>query len=77
MTVGADHRIALDQAPVTQAEPLALQFEAFVDAIRNGSRPKVSGESAARTLEVALAIADKIKEHASVVANSLAAGWKP
>jgi len=62
---------------VRLAEPLALQFDAFVNAIETGCPAKVSGEEARNTLEVALAIADKIKEHASVVAHSLAAGWKP
>lgn len=77
VTVGAERRVGFEQIAVPQGEPLALQFASFLQAIRGGGEVKVSGESARRSLEAALAIADKIKEHASVVAHSLAAAWTP
>jgi predicted dehydrogenase len=89
-TVGAGSRIALEQAPITKAEPLALQFDAFLDAIaacRAGGPAAADGRTAAVTgasgqdgraaLKVAHAILDKIKEHAEVVSHTLVAGWKP
>ena len=39
--------------------------------------PKLDGRSARRTLEVALAILDKIKEHTGLVEKTLSTGWKP
>jgi hypothetical protein len=39
--------------------------------------PKVHGRAARQTLEVALAILDKMKAHAEVVAQSLVTEWKP
>ncbi|HWQ55240.1 MAG TPA: Gfo/Idh/MocA family oxidoreductase [Bryobacteraceae bacterium] len=77
VTVGTDHQIAFEQAPVTKAEPLALQFDAFLDAVESRCAPETSGESARRSLKVGLAILDKIKEHAEVVSQSLVSGWKP
>jgi predicted dehydrogenase len=70
-------RIAFEQAPVVKAEPLRLQFDAFLDSIESRTSPKSSGRAARRTLSVALAIIDKIKEHSEVVSRTLDAGWKP
>ncbi len=76
-SVTEDRRIAFEQAPVQQGEPLALQLDSFLDCVENGAAPKVSGEDASAALRVALAILDKIKEHAALVSKSLAVGWKP
>ena len=64
------------------AEPLKLQFEAFLDAVETRKQPKLSGTVARKTLEVALAVLDKIEMHAGLVGKTLAAhsqatGWKP
>ena len=75
--VGADRQISFAELPAVKAEPLALQFEAFLLSVERRSEPKLNGEVARRTLEVALAILDKMKEHSEVVAQSLVTGWTP
>jgi predicted dehydrogenase len=75
-TVGGPQGIAFDQLPVEPAEPLKLQFDAFLDAVENRTPPKLNGATARKTLEIALAVLDKIKEHAGVVEKTLS-GWKP
>ena len=76
-TVGGPQGIAFDQLPVETAEPLKLQFDAFLDAVETRKSPKLNGATARKTLEIALAILDKIKEHAGVVEKTLSSGWKP
>lgn len=76
-TVGGSQGIAFDQLAVTAAEPLKLQFDAFLDAVESRRQPKLNGSTARKTLEIALAVLDKIKEHAGVVEKTLASGWKP
>ena len=76
-TVGGPEGIAFDQLRVEPAEPLKLQFDAFLDAVETRRQPKLNGATARKTLEIALAILDKIKEHAGVVEKTLASGWKP
>jgi predicted dehydrogenase len=75
--VGADRQISFAELPVAKGEPLALQFEAFLSSVETRSEPKLSGVAARRTLEVALAILDKMKEHSQIVAQSLVTGWTP
>lgn len=77
-SVGGPEGIAFEQWPIDQAEPLKLQFDAFLDAVETRKQPKLNGVTARRTLEVALAILDKIKEHTGVVEQTLSSsGWKP
>jgi len=76
-TVGGPQGIAFDQLPVEPAEPLKLQFDAFLDAVETRTQPKLNGATARKTLEIALAVLDKIKEHAGVVEKTLSSGWKP
>jgi predicted dehydrogenase len=81
-TVGGERGIAFDQLPVTPSEPLKLQFDAFLDSVKTRKQPKLTGAVARRTLEVALAVLDRIESHASVVNTTMAAytqatGWKP
>jgi predicted dehydrogenase len=73
--VGADRQISFAELPAAKGEPLALQFEAFLSSVETRSEPKLSGVAARRTLAVALAILDKMKEHSQVVAQSLVTGW--
>jgi predicted dehydrogenase len=76
--VGGPEGIGFEQLAVTPAEPLKVQFDAFLNAINTRKSPKLNGSTARRTLEVALAILDKIKEHTSVVDETLSrSGWKP
>lgn len=76
-SVGGDHRIGFEQAPVEKGEPLKLQLDAFLDAVETRTPPKTSGDTARRSLGVALAVLDKIEEHGQVVSRTLEAGWKP
>jgi predicted dehydrogenase len=76
-SVDGNRQIGFEQAPVAKAEPLKLQFDAFLDSVETRNPPKCSGTAARQTLEVALAILDKIEEHSEVVSRSLEAGWKP
>jgi predicted dehydrogenase len=62
---------------VTSAEPLKLQFEAFLDSVETRRPPKLDGRRARQTLEVAAAVLAKIDQHAGVVSRTLASGWKP
>jgi len=75
--VGGEAGIAFEQLPITAAEPLKLQFDAFLDSVTTRSQPKLNGPIARRTLEIALRVLAKIEEHAGVVAKTLASGWKP
>jgi len=76
-SVNDGRQIGFEQAPVTKGEPLKLQLEAFLNSVETRVPPKCSGRSARQSLRVALAILDKIKEHAEVVSRSLATGWTP
>ena len=76
-SVGGPQGIAFQQLPVEAAEPLKMQFDAFLDAVQTRKPPKLSGVTARRTLEVALVVLDKIREHAGVVEKTLSSGWKP
>ncbi len=70
-TVSGGMTIGFEKAPVTAAEPLKLQLDAFLDAVESRKSPKCSGRNARLTLAAALGILDKIKEHSSVVAKAL------
>ena len=81
-TVGGEQGIAFDQLPITSGEPLKLQFDAFLDSVQTRKQPKLAGPVARKTLQVALAVLDRIELHADVVSKTLAAhtqttGWKP
>jgi predicted dehydrogenase len=76
-SVGPNRQIGFEQAKVSPSEPLKLQFEAFLNSVESRNQPKSSGPAARLTLEVALAILDKIEEHSELVSRSLEAGWKP
>ena len=75
--VGPDRQISFAELASARGEPLALQFEAFLSSVETRREPKLSGPVARRTLEVALAILDKMKAHSQVVAQSLVTGWTP
>ena len=77
LSVGENRQISYQPVPVTKAEPLQLQFDAFLDSVISRNPAKTSGRAARQTLRVALAILDKIKEHAEIVSKSLVGGWKP
>lgn len=68
----ATRAVRVDQKPVEKAEPLALQFASFLECAATGRAPLVDGGAGLRALEAARLIVDKIEEHASVVAETLA-----
>ena len=78
LSIRVDERrqVSFHPFPVQKGEPLATQFEAFLDCVETRAAPKVNGPAARRTLEVALAILDKMKEHAQVVAQSVVTEWQ-
>jgi predicted dehydrogenase len=57
--------------PVTQAEPLRLELEAFVESLITRRPPIVTGEQGLAALEVASGILDRIEEHSRLVAQAL------
>ena len=70
-TVSGNQQIGFQPLPVGKDEPLRLEIEAFLDAVANRGRPRVSGEEGLRALEIALAILGKIEQHARVVAQQI------
>ena len=56
--------LSLSNIPVNAGEPLRLEIESFLNAIRAGSAPTVSGEDGRRALAVALSINRSIRAHA-------------
>jgi predicted dehydrogenase len=66
-TVSGGQQIGFQPLAVTKDEPLRLEIENFLDAIKNRSRPAVSGEEGLRALDIGLAILGKIKEHGKLV----------
>jgi predicted dehydrogenase len=74
-SVGQERQIGFEQVAVSRAEPLQLQFEAFLDAVNSRKEPKCSGPVARQSLGIALAILDKIEEHSKTVSRTLEAGW--
>jgi len=65
------HGFEFLKMPVQRAEPLQLELEAFVKAVRQRSRPKVDGEQATNALRVAEEILATIKEHAHIVSETI------
>ena len=71
-TLAADHPLAdhpsaglsLRKVPVTAGEPLRLEIEAFLDAVRTHSQPVVPAEDGRAALALALEINAAIASHA-------------
>lgn len=55
--------LELGKVEVKHGEPLRLELEAFLHAVRSGTPPGVSGEDGLRALEIALAINASIAAH--------------
>jgi predicted dehydrogenase len=58
---GGKRSILPDDLPVTRAEPLAKELEAFVAACRGDGAPLVTGEQARQALATALAVVEAIR----------------
>jgi predicted dehydrogenase len=70
-TVSGNQQIGFQPLAAVKEEPLRLEVEAFLASVANRTQPLVPGEEGLRALEVALAILDKIEEHAKLVTKRL------
>jgi predicted dehydrogenase len=73
VAVNGQAQIGFEQLPVTPGEPLQLELEAFVKAVKERSKPLVDGLQASAALRLAEQILVKIEEHAGLVAATLRA----
>lgn len=71
ISVGSDRQVKIEPQRVEQGEPLARQFESFLDCVARREAPVVDGIAAARALDLAQQIVARIEEHASLVARTL------
>jgi len=69
--VSGNRQVALLPQVVVKGEPLKLQFESFLECVKTRTKPAVDGEAAARALQLATIIEEKIEEHGAVVARTL------
>jgi predicted dehydrogenase len=70
-TVSGNQQIGFQPLPAVKEEPLRLEVEAFLASVADRTSPPVPGKEGLRALEVALAILDKIEEHAKLVTQRL------
>jgi predicted dehydrogenase len=68
---GALPKIAFEQLAVERVEPLEAELLAFCDSVRTRIRPRVDGWQAARALQLAEAILDKIEAHGKAVSQTI------
>ena len=59
----AGKTIVYQKPEIEKEDMLTSEINSFLDAVKNVTRPKVSGEDGKRALEVALEIVSKAKEH--------------
>src|SRR2546422_11037152 len=63
MGTSGRYEVLTEQVRGDGREPLKLELEAFLDAVRNGVQPLVSGREGAAALELAYAIINAIGTH--------------
>lgn len=63
MGTSGRHEVLTEQVRGDGREPLKLELEAFLDSVRTGAPPLVSGKEGAAALELAGAIMDEIARH--------------
>lgn len=56
--------LQIEPLPVRKEEPLRLELASFVDCVRDGRPPVVSGEDGVRALRLAEAIMENLRAHA-------------
>jgi UDP-N-acetylglucosamine 3-dehydrogenase len=56
-----DDKIIKEKIRIRKKEPLKKELKSFVECVRTGKRPIVSGVEGRRALQVALDIVEKIK----------------
>jgi predicted dehydrogenase len=67
----ATRAVRIQPQVIERAEPLKLQFQAFLAAVQSRRPPLVDGQAGMRALQAACMILAKIEEHAAVVASTL------
>jgi predicted dehydrogenase len=70
-SVGPNQQIGFRQPQIEKGEPLKLQFESFLNSVITRQSPKLDGRLARRTLELALTIVAKMKDHSEVVSRTI------
>jgi predicted dehydrogenase len=58
----AGKRILREVAPIEKGEPLKLELQSFVEAVRDGKTPVVTGEHAKAALDLAFEITRQVKQ---------------
>ncbi len=56
-------KLTMERVEFPDSDPLADEITAFVNAVKNGHKPVVSGDDGKKALEVALCIIDEIKSN--------------
>lgn len=69
--------IAIDERTYDEGDSLKLEIEAFLDSVRTGRPPAVSGDEGRRALAAALLIRDSLEAHGTFVRAHLAARAAP
>jgi len=59
-----NRQIQMAKPPITAEEPLLAEIKAFLQSVRDRSRPVVSLDDGRRALQLALAILDEVGRHA-------------
>jgi len=54
--------IVRETIPIEKAEPLSLEIDSFLKAVKSGEEPEVSGEDGVAALKVAFQIEERIKK---------------
>jgi predicted dehydrogenase len=70
-TVSGGQQIGFQPLTVGKDEPLRLEIESFLEAVRDRKQPAVSGGEGLRALDVGLQILGKIKEHGRLVEQQI------
>ncbi|MBI2568917.1 MAG: Gfo/Idh/MocA family oxidoreductase [Candidatus Schekmanbacteria bacterium] len=68
-TGGPGIAIAREAVPVTPGEPLVAELQSFLDALRTGAAPVVSGETGRAALLAAIRVRSAIAESAAAIAE--------
>jgi predicted dehydrogenase len=58
--------LRVEPVTIEEHEPLRAELQSFLDAVRTGGRPVVSGEDGLRALRLALAVLEDIRRNAAV-----------
>lgn len=56
-----ENRIAKEKIKIKKGEPMKKELKSFIECVRAGKRPVISGDEGKRALQVALEIIEKIK----------------